>query len=56
VKLNIIVMGVTVREKVKGSGVWWIFVNHNERKIIIVVALSDLGEKWRITNDTVSFY
>ena len=21
-------MGVKVREKVKGSGIWWVFVNH----------------------------
>lgn len=25
-------MGVRVREKVKGSGVWWVFINHNGRR------------------------
>jgi integrase len=25
-------MGVTVKEKVKGSGVWWVFVNHQGRR------------------------
>lgn len=25
-------MGVTIREKEKGSGVWWVFVNHNNRR------------------------
>jgi hypothetical protein len=25
-------MGVAVREKVKGSGVYWIFVNHNGKR------------------------
>ena len=26
-------MGVKVREKIKGSGVWWVFVNHNRQRI-----------------------
>jgi integrase len=25
-------MGVSIREKVKGSGVWWVFVNHKRRR------------------------
>ena len=25
-------MGVKVREKITGSGVWWVFVNHNKTK------------------------
>jgi integrase len=25
-------MGVKVKEKVKGSGVWWVFINHNRRR------------------------
>lgn len=25
-------MGVTVREKVKGSGAWWVFVNHDGKR------------------------
>lgn len=25
-------MGVRVREKPKGSGVWWVFVNHQHRR------------------------
>lgn len=25
-------MGVKVREKPKGSGVWWIFINHHGRR------------------------
>ena len=25
-------MGVQVREKVKGSGVWWVFINHNGQR------------------------
>ena len=25
-------MGVVVREKVKGSGEWWAFINHNGRR------------------------
>ena len=25
-------MGVKVREKVEGSGVWWVFINHNGRR------------------------
>ena len=26
-------VGVKVREKIKGSGVWWVFVNHNRQRI-----------------------
>jgi hypothetical protein len=26
-------MGVLVREKVKGSGIWWIFINHKGRRM-----------------------
>ena len=25
-------MGVKVREKIKGSGIWWIFINHNGKR------------------------
>jgi hypothetical protein len=25
-------MGVTVREKIKGSGEWWIFINHRGKR------------------------
>ena len=25
-------MGVKVKEKIKGSGVWWLFINHNGRR------------------------
>ena len=25
-------MGVKVREKIKGSGEWWIFINHKGRR------------------------
>ena len=25
-------MGVKVREKVKGSGEWWVFINHNKKR------------------------
>ncbi len=25
-------MSVTVREKTKGSGVWWLFINHNGKR------------------------
>ncbi len=33
-------MGVKSREKVKGSGVWWVFVNHNnERSSVLVGSL-----------------
>ncbi len=26
------IMGVTVREKVKGSGVWWVFISHQGKR------------------------
>src|SRR5262245_5914078 len=25
-------MGVKVKEKINGSGVWWVFINHNGRR------------------------
>jgi len=25
-------MAVIVREKVKGSGEWWVFINHNKKR------------------------
>ena len=25
-------MGVKIREKVKGSGVWWVFINHHGKR------------------------
>jgi integrase len=31
-KFKVIKMAVFVKEKVKGSGVWWIFVDHNGKK------------------------
>ncbi len=30
-------VGVTVREKIKGSGVWWVFVNHKRQRTSIKV-------------------
>ena len=32
VESEVIKMAVTVREKVKGSGVWWIFINHQGKR------------------------
>jgi integrase len=29
-------MGVKIREKVKGSGVWWVFVNHRGERAAAV--------------------
>ncbi len=25
-------MGVRIREKPKGSGVWWVFINHHDKR------------------------
>ena len=39
-------MGVTVREKPKGSGIWWIFINHNG-----IRKSKRIGEDFRFAND-----
>jgi len=38
-------MGVKVREKIKGSGVWWVFVNHNGTRRSKKVGTERLAEK-----------
>ena len=38
-------MGVRVREKVRGSGVWWLFVDHNGRRKARRVGPGPYGKK-----------
>jgi len=38
-------MGVKVREKIEGSGIWWVFVNHNGMRKSKKVGTEKLAEK-----------
>ncbi len=38
-------MGVKVREKITGSGVWWVFVNHNGMRKSKKVGTEKLANK-----------
>ena len=38
-------MGVKVREKVKGSGEWWVFINHQGRRKAKRVGVGRSGKK-----------
>ena len=38
-------MGVKVREKVKGSGEWWVFINHQGRRRAKRVGVGKSGKK-----------
>jgi len=37
-------MAVTVREKIKGSGIWWLFVSHNGRRTSKKIGNKDTAE------------
>ena len=38
-------MGVKVREKIKGSGEWWVFINHQGRRKAKRVGVGRSGKK-----------
>jgi integrase len=38
-------MGVTIREKIKGSGEWWVFINHKGRRKSKQVGSKKAAEK-----------
>ena len=38
-------MGVRVREKVKGSGVWWLIIDHNGKRKTKRVGVGKAGKK-----------
>ena len=38
-------MGVKVKEKIRGSGVWWVFINHNGRRKSKLVGSEKAAQK-----------